>query len=342
MLALVTGGGGFLGSALTARLLRDGHDVRVFARGDYPALREAGAETVQGDLRDAEAIGAAAAGVDVLFHVAAKAGYFGDPAEYEATNVQGTRNVVSACRGQGVGRLVFTSTPSVVAHGGALEGVDESQPYPERHVADYPRTKAAAEALVMAADDPEVGLRTTSLRPRGIWGPGDTQLFPRLVQWTREGRLARLGKGDPLQDFAFVENVVDAHLLAAEKLAVAPDVVGGKAYFITDGAPIGCWTMVGKCLATAGLRGPEKVVPLGLARFLGALIETIWRVFRIDSEPRLNRYKVTALTEPCHFDISAARRDLGYEPAVGLADGLVKLRNWVEEGGLDAVLGGTR
>ncbi len=341
MRALVTGGGGFLGSALTRRLLSDGHDVRVFARGDYPALREAGAETLRGDLRDAEAIGAAAAGVDVVFHVAAKAGYYGSPEEYEAINVQGTRNVLSACRGQGVGRLVFTSTPSVVAHGGALAGVDESQPYPAKHVAEYPRTKAAAEVEVMAADDDARGLRTVSIRPRGIWGPGDTQLFPRLVQWTREGRLARLGRGDPLQDFAYVDNVVDAHLAAAEKLAEEPDVVGGKTYFISDGAPIGCWTMVGKCLATAGLRGPTKVVPLGLARFLGAFIETAWKLFRIDSEPRLNRYKVTALTEPCHFDISAARRDLGYEPRVSLSEGLLRLREWVEQGGLDAVLEGS-
>jgi 2-alkyl-3-oxoalkanoate reductase len=338
MQALVTGGGGFLGSALSARLLADGHSVRVFARGDYPKLREAGAETVRGDLRDAEAIGAAAAHVDVVFHVAAKAGYYGDPAEFEAINVQGTRNVLSACRGQGVKRLVFTSTPSVVAHGGPLEGGNESQPYPERHVAHYPRTKAAAEAMVMEADGGESGLRTVSIRPRGIWGPGDTQLFPRLVQWTREGRLARLGKGDPLQDFAYIDNVVEAHVLAAERLETAPEVVGGKTYFISDGAPVGCWTMVDKVLQAAGLAGPKKVVPLGLARFLGVVVETLWALFRVESEPRLNRYKVAALTQPCHFDISAARRDLGYEPTVGLEEGLVALRVWVQTGGLDEVL----
>ena len=340
MRALVTGGGGFLGSALTARLLARGDSAVVFARGDYPALRDAGAETVRGDLRDAHSVSAAVAGADVVFHVAAKAGYFGDPEEYQAINVQGTRNVVAACRELGVRRLILTSTPSVVAGGEALEGVDESQPYPARHVADYPRTKAIAEAEVLAADDPASGLRTVALRPRGIWGPGDTQLFPRLVQWTREGRLARLGAGDPLQDFAFVDNVVDAHLAAAEKLESAPDVVGGNAYFITDGAPIGCWTMVARCLETADLPAPSKTVPLGLAKFLGAANEALWNLLGIRSEPRLNRFKVAALTAPCHFDISAARRDLDYHPAVGLEEGLGRLRAWVHAGGLEAVLRG--
>ena len=340
MRALVTGGGGFLGSALTTRLVADGHSVRVFARGDYPTLREAGVETLRGDLRSAEAVGAAAAGMDVVFHVAAKAGYYGDAAEYDAINVVGTRNVISACRGQGVSRLVLTSTPSVVATGGGLEGATEAQPYPAKHVADYPRTKAAAEVEVLAANDVERGLSTVSLRPRGIWGPGDTQLFPRLVQWTREGRLARLGKGDPLQDFSFVDNVVDAHLLAAERLESAPEVVGGRAYFLSDGAPIGCWTMVDKVLRTAHLNGPTKTVPLAVARFLGAAMETWWAMFRLQSEPRLNRFKVAALTEPCWFDISAARADLGYEPRVGLDEGLRRLRGWVNDGGLDAVLSG--
>lgn len=338
MRALVTGGGGFLGAALTHRLLGEGHEVRVLARGDYPKLRDAGAETVRGDLRDPAAVSAACTGRDVVFHVAAKAGYYGDAAEYDAINVQGTEHVLAGCRGAGVGRLVYTSTPSVVADGGPVEGADESKPYPSRHVADYPRTKALAEAAVLAADG-DGGVRTVGIRPRGIWGPGDTQLFPRLVQWTREGRLARLGAGDPLQDFAYVENVVDAHLLAAERLATAADVVGGKTYFITDGAPVGCWTMVEKCLAQAQLPPPSRTVPLGVARFLGALIETIWSVFGIRSEPRLNRYKVAALTQPCHFDIGAARRELGYAPRVGLDEGLAALKSWVDDGGLDEVLG---
>jgi nucleoside-diphosphate-sugar epimerase len=337
MLVLVTGGAGFVGSALTARLLERGDTVRVFSRGDYPALRALGVETLRGDLQDAEAVGAAAEHVELVFHVAAKTGYFGDPAEYDAINIRGTQNVVSACRGQGVGRLVFTSSPSVIASGGALEGVDESHPYPTRFVADYARTKAAAEIAVLAADGEE-GLRTVAIRPRGVWGPGDTQLFPRLVQWTKEGRLKKIGSKDPLQDFAFISNVVDAHLLAADKLGTDPDTVGGKAYFISDGAPVGCWTMVSKCLATAGLSLPPRAVPLWLARCLGVTIETIWKLFRLKSEPRLNRYKVATLTQPCHFDISAARRDLGYEPTVALNEGMRELRAWVETGGLDAVL----
>ena len=322
--ALITGGGGFLGGALARDLKARGWEVRTLQRGAYPELEAAGIETRAGDLCDAEAVRAACAGVDVVFHVAARVGYHGPAREYEAVNVGGTQHVIDGCRAEGVGRLVFTSTPSVVHDRQGSDGVDESAPYPARFVADYPRTKAEAERRVLAAND--ASLRTVSLRPRGIWGPGDTQLFPRLVEWRRTGQLKRIGRGDPLQDFTYIDNCVHAHRLAAERLAEAPEVVGGKAYFITDGEPTGCWTMIERVLACAGLTGPERRVPTGAARVAAGLMEGIWRVGRLRSEPRLTRFKLDVLTQPCWFRIDAARADLGYEPQVTQAEGLERLR----------------
>ncbi len=174
MRALVTGGGGFLGSAIARKLVARGDAVRSLARGDYPSLRTLGIETIRGDVADPENVRRAAEGCDIIFHVAAKAGVWGPFADYYRANVEGTRNVISACRALGIHRLVYTSSPSVVFNGRDMEGVDESAPYPAHHEAPYAATKAEAERLVLAANVPD--LAVVALRPHLIWGPGDNHL----------------------------------------------------------------------------------------------------------------------------------------------------------------------
>ncbi len=133
MKALVTGGGGFLGGAIATRLRARGDEVRSFSRGKYADLESLGVEHIQGDLADSEAVSEAVRGSDVVFHVGAKAGVWGPYADYFATNVTGTENVITACRREGVRTLVYTSTPSVVFGAEDLEGVDESVPYASRY-----------------------------------------------------------------------------------------------------------------------------------------------------------------------------------------------------------------
>nr|WP_279384378.1 NAD-dependent epimerase/dehydratase family protein [Geotalea toluenoxydans] len=169
MKALVTGGGGFLGNAIVRLLMARGDDVRSFSRSEYPELAQLGVEQVQGDLADTERMTTAAAGCDVVFHVAAKAGIWGDHADYHRANVTGTENVLAACRKQAIKRLVYTGSPSVVFDGRDVEGSDESLPYLEHYEAHYPQTKALAEQLVLAANSPS--LATVSLRPHLIWAP---------------------------------------------------------------------------------------------------------------------------------------------------------------------------
>ncbi len=216
MRVLVTGGGGFLGGAVVRALLARGDDVVSVARGDYPHLRELGAVTVRGDLAEPSAALAAADGCDAVVHVAAKAGIWGTAAEFERSNVAATRSVLAACRTLGIRRLVHTSTPSVVHVGGDIVGGDETLPYATSFTCDYPRTKAVAERLVLAAADDE--LATVALRPHLVWGPGDTQLVPRILERARGGRLRFVDGGNAVQDTTYVDDAVAAHLCAVDRL----------------------------------------------------------------------------------------------------------------------------
>ena len=320
---LVTGGSGFLGLALCRALRAQGVAVRSLQRKRSAALEELGVSQHLAELHDAQAVSAAAAGVETIFHVAAKAGAWGPEADYQRANVLGTQAVLQACREHGVARLVYTSTPSVVHAGGDLAGVDESVPYPDHFQAAYPRTKAIAEREVLAANSPE--LATVALRPHLIWGPGDNHLLPRMIERARAGKLAFIGAGDNLIDVTYIDNAVAAHLAAWR--ALAPDAAcAGRAYFISDGAPIALKDMVNRLLATADIAPVHKHVPLALARLLAPLVEGAWRLLPLRGEPMLTRFLVEQFSTAHWYDISGARRDLGYVPMVSLEEGLARLR----------------
>ena len=321
--ALVTGGGGFLGQAIVRGLLRRGDSVRSFSRSEHAGLRALGVEQLSGDLADAVAIAAAVRGSDAVFHVAAKPGIWGDYADYHRVNVLGTGNVIAACRRHAVRRLVYTSSPSVVFDGRDMQGVDESVPYPVHYEAHYPRTKALAEQAVLAANDEQ--LATVSLRPHLIWGPGDNHLLPRLVARAKAGQLRRIGSRPNLIDTIHVENAVDAHLLAADRLAPGA-AIAGKVYFISQDEPVPMWDMVGGLLHAAGAPPVKPAVPVWLAMWLARGFEAAHRLANNPDEPRLTRFVVRELSTAHWFDISAARRDLGYSPRISIAEGLEQLR----------------
>ncbi|MEO1231188.1 MAG: NAD-dependent epimerase/dehydratase family protein [Myxococcota bacterium] len=326
MRALVTGGGGFIGRAL-ARALRDGGaQVRTFARGPYPGLVSEGFEHVQGDVARREDVERAVEGQDVVFHVAAKVGIAGTRSEFEAVNVQGTDHVIEACRKAGASRLVFTSTPSVVIGSEDIEGADESLPYPAEYQALYPETKAEAERRVLAAHGAE--LRTVSLRPHIVWGPEDTSLLPRILE--RAHRLRRIGPDGKKTDVSYIDDVVDAHLLAAEALRERPEVAGGRAYFISSGEPVEIWDFVDLLLDAAGRPPLKGRLPVGVALAAAGVVETAHRWMGATGEPMLSRWVVHELTHSHWFDISAARRDLGFEPKVNLQDGKRRLEAWLK------------
>lgn len=331
MNALVTGGGGFLGGSIVRRLRARGDAVRSLSRGRYPDLDALGVTQHQGDVADAAAVDDAAAGCDIVFHVAAKAGVGGRYSEYHRANVTGTENVLAACRRQGVRRLVYTSSPSVVFDGRDLEGVDESAPYPAHYDAPYPRTKALAEQRVLRANGPD--LATVSLRPHLIWGPADNHLIPRIISRARAGRLRRIGRASKLIDSTYIDNAADAHLLAADRLAPGSPVAG-KAYFLSQGEPVPLWDLVNRILAAAGLPPVTRSVPYAAAYAAGCVMEVAYALFCPRREPPMTRFLARELSTAHWFDLSAARHDLGYAPGVPLDEGLRRLAKSFEIGWL--------
>ncbi len=330
--ALVTGAGGFLGGAI-ARALRDrGDDVRGFSRGEHAELAAHGIEQHRGDVADPEAVADAARGVDIVFHTAAKVGAGGRHADFYATNVTGTANVIAACRECDVPGLVYTSTPSVVSGVVHLEGVDESVGYATHYEADYGRTKAEAERLVLSAASD--GLQTVALRPPLIWGPNDTSLLPRVIERGRNGALRRI-KGPPtLADITYMDDAVQAHLCAADRLLAGGEAahrISGRPYFVSSGEPVEIWDFLNGLLEAAGVSPVTKSVSPRTALMAAWVLEKIHALSGAKGDPRMSRWMVRQLTTARWFDISAARRDLGYDPKVSLQDGMRRLKAWFAE-----------
>ena len=323
MKALVTGGGGFIGRYIVEKLLAKSHDVTSLSRGAHPELEKLGVKTVRADVSDRENVMATVVGMDVVFHTAAKVGIGGRLEDFNRANVIGSRNVVEACVSNGVKRLIFTSSPSVVFGGGPSEGADETIPYPAGFNAYYPLTKATAERETLAASG-RGGLLTCAIRPHLVWGPRDTNLIPRLLERADAERLVMVGGGKNLVDMVYVENAADAHILAMERLSDGSPVAG-SAYFITQGEPVNLWDWINRILARLGRPPVKKRVSYPLAYATGAVMETAYRLFGIDAEPPMTRFLAQQLAMPHHFDIGKAKRELGYSPAVSADEGLERL-----------------
>ena len=322
---LVTGGGGFLGSAIIERLVARGDAVRSLSRGDYPKLATMGVDQIRGDIGDRQTVETACRGVELVFHVAAKPPPWGKYRDYYKTNVTGTQNVIDGCIRNNISRLVYTSTPSVVFDGTDMQGVDESVPYPARFNAFYPETKAMAEQLVRKAAGKD--LRTVVLRPHQIWGPGDPHFAPRLI--ARAKKLKRIGSGNNLIDATYIDNAADAHILAADALDKNPEI-SGNIYFITQANPIPAWDMIDAILAAAGLPPVKGAISYKTAWTIGALMELFYRIFHLPGEPPMTRFLADAVAKSHWFDISAAKKDLGYIPGVSTKEGLRRLEDWLK------------
>ena len=325
MKILVTGGGGFLGQVLCRGLRDRGHEVVSFNRGRYDALDRLGVAQVQGDLAERDAVLAAAAGCEAIFHNAAKAGAWGSYESYHLANVVGTQNVIDACRAHGIGRLVYTSTPSVThrkthpVEGGTADTV----PYGDHLKAPYAATKQVAEKLVIAAND--TALATVSLRPRLIWGVGDNQLLPRLVERAKAGRLRFVGDGNNRIDTTYVDNAAQAHFDAFEHLRPGA-ACAGRAYFVSNGEPRTVREIVNGLLDAAGAPLVDKTIPFGVAYAAGVVCEGLWHALPLKGEPPMTRFLAEQLSTTHWYDMAPARRDFGYVPAVSIHEGLTRLK----------------
>ncbi len=330
MRVLITGGGGFLGSHIAERLHQRGDRVAVLGRRTFAYSHLApDIERIQGDIQDRELLLEAAENVDAVFHTAAKAGIWGEYEDYYRINVEGTRHVVEACRENGVKKLIYTSTPSVVFGEDDLENVNESAPYPKDHLCHYACTKAMAEQMVKEANGVR-GLATVSLRPHLIWGIGDPHLVPRILDKSQRGRLVRVGEGKNRVDMVHVENAAHAHVLACDALE-AGGTLAGKCYFISDGTPVNLWEWVERLLLMMDRAPVERSISLPWARRIGALMEFFYGALRIETEPPMTRFVALQLATSHYFNISSARNDFGYEPVMSPDEGLDRLVEHLKE-----------
>lgn len=326
MQVLVTGGGGFLGLALCRALRERGHAVTSFSRSAHAALETMGVPQLRGDLADRTAVlRALDGGFDAVLHNAAKAGVWGRRADFHAANVLGTENVLAACRAHGIGKLVYTSTPSVTHRATRpAEGVGADEvPYGEPFKSHYAATKAIAERAVLAANDDR--LATVALRPRLIWGPNDTQILPRLVARARSGRVRLVGGGDNLVDTTYLDNAAQAHVDALEHLH-AGAACAGQAYFISNGEPWPLRDVLNALLRAADAPEVRKSISFPAAYAIGAVCEALWTLLPLRDDPPLTRFLAEQLSTPHWYSMAPATRDFGYRPRLTMAQGLARLR----------------
>lgn len=318
--AFVTGGSGFIGGRLVTRLVADGHAVRALARSERSAdaVAALGAEPVRGDLDDPASIREGAAGCETAFHLAAHLGDWGPLDEFVKGNVVGTRNALRGCAEAGVRRFVHCGTEAALMAGQPLIDVDETAPLRPDSKAPYSATKAQAEIAVRDAN--RNGFETVILRPRFVWGAGDTTLLPTMVEMVEKGRFAWVGGGHNLTDTTHVANVVEGLVLAAEKGRP------GEAYFVTDGAPVEFHEIVTEMLETQGVEPPGRNLPGWLPGPLAIASEAAWSLLPLPGPPPMSRFTSWILTQQCTIDISKARQELGYEPVVSREEGLAEMR----------------
>lgn len=329
MKVLVTGGGGFMGMALIKRLISEGHKITSYSRREYPLHWALGISSIQADIRDLGELEKACKGKDIVFHLAAKVGIWGNYDSYHSTNVSGTFNVIKACRKQGVGRIVFTSSSAVVFDGSDMEGIDESCPYPDNQGSHYASTKAMAERLIIEANSEK--LRTISLRPHLVWGPYDTHLIPGVLKRARSRKLRRIGDKEHFIDTTYIDNMVDALMLAADALEKKPEAAG-KILFITNGEPARVWDFVNSIIQIAGYPPVQKKIPEKIAFFAAGVSEWFHKFFNIKSEPFMTRYAIKEICTNHWFDISTAKEILGYNPKVSYAEGFKYLKDYLKIG----------
>ena len=324
---LVTGGGGFVGYAIVKSLVKQECEVFVAGRSKYPHVEKLGAVCMRGDISDSDFTMRSCKGIDTVFHTAAKAGIWGRWQDYRNTNITGTKNIVDACIARDVENLIYTSTPSVVFANKDIVGGDESLPYTDTYLCHYSKSKVIAERYVLANNNDK--LRTCAIRPHLIWGPGDPHLVPRLLAKGKKGELKIVGSGLNRVDISYIDNVVHAHLLAAESLQTNGNAAG-NAYFIGQESPVNLWKWINDLYGDLGIHQISKRVPFMAAYAAGFLLELIHRLQRNDNEPKMTRFLALQLARSHYFSHARASRDLGYKPIVSLPEGQNRLLHWLK------------
>ena len=325
--ALITGGGGFVGRAITHQLLAENVDCCVLGRNGYPDLEARGVTCIKGDISDRELVVEQVKDVDVVFHVAALAGIWGRQNQFYTINVNGTANIIEACLLNKIPALVHTSTPSVVFAGEDIERGDEKLDYPHHFLCHYAETKAIAEKQILQVDQNE--LKTCAIRPHLVWGPADPHLIPRLIDRGKKRKLKIVGDGQNMVDISYVDNVAIAHVLAAKNLLNTAES-SGNAYFIGQERPVKLWEWINDLFGQLNIPLVQQRVPLQVAYGVGQVLEIIHGIFLRSREPAMTRFVAQQLGKSHYFSHERATQDFGYHPRISIEEGMERLLHWLK------------
>jgi nucleoside-diphosphate-sugar epimerase len=320
---LITGAGGFLGYYIAKELVKNpNYEIISFSRNSYEKLQKLNIKERLGDLRNYDDVEKALTGVNWVIHTASLVGMWGKYEDFYQTNVLGTQNIIKASIKNNVSKIVYTSTPSVVFGSESLQGVDESTPYPNKYLSFYAQTKSIAEQLILKNNSNYIS--TVALRPHLIFGPGDQNLIPRVIEAQRKNKLKIIGDGENLVDVTYVENAALAHVLAAEQLN-SSSKIAGKAYFVGQG-PVKLWDFTNDILVRSGLPKVSKTISFKKAYLIGQIIELILKTFRIyNIHPPMTRFIALQLAKSHYYNHHNLEQDLAFKPRFTIKEGLDKL-----------------
>jgi nucleoside-diphosphate-sugar epimerase len=322
MKVLVTGANGFVGSTLCRKLVERGASVRGLVResSDLALLVGVAIERVMGDLDDQSSLLDATRDVEVVYHVAAAVSDWGELEYFRRVNVQGTENLLEAAIQNEVGRLVYVSSAAVHSFIDTQDMDEQSPQLPTPF--PYCQSKREAEALVLAYHS-RGEIAVTIVRPGDVYGPGDRVALLRLSKLLENGLMAYVGRGEKLAAFTYVENLADGLILAG-----TVDQAVGQIYIITDGAKLTWRAYFEKLTSALNVPRPRICIDPAPAYAAASVLEFVYRLFRIRRRPSITRYLVTHLSSDFHFGIDKARRELGYEPQVGIDEAIERTANW--------------
>ena len=331
MHVLITGAGGFIGTALSQRLREKSYTITSISRGFYPHLEEMGIQQIQFDLtsnpinlhqrlREVHLQNP----IQAVFHVASKVAMWGVWEDFYASNVLATENLVKVCKELQISKLVYTSTPSVVYNGASFEQGDETLSYTRSKESYYAYSKAIAEKYILTKNS--TTFKTLAIRPHLVFGKGDLNLIPAILKKAKENKLKIIGNGKNLVDVSYIDNVVDAHELALEALNNNKPI-GGDAFFIGQG-PVNLWDFINKVLSYNNIPKVESTVSYRFVFFLSYIFEFVFKLFRITKiDPPSTRFVVNQLSKDHYFSHQKAKELLGWEPKVDIDEGLRRLFN---------------
>lgn len=316
MHVFVTGASGFVGGAIARALAARGDRVSAMSRSARAdaVIAECGATPVRCALGRVPA--EALAGVEVVVHAAAFVGPWGTREQFFSVNVDGTAQLLEVARQSGAKRFVHIGTEAALFHGQDMVDVDETAPYAKDSPFLYSASKAEAEDRVLRANDPGRGFETVSVRPRLVWGPGDTSVLAEVLRMIDSGDFMWIDGGRARTSTTHIDNLVHGVLLAMEHGR------SGRAWFVTDDEVTTMREFLTAYVETQGVTPPDRSMPSSVLKPVAWLVEGVWRLFGIRRDPPITRFAASIMAADCTLDISRARRELGYEPQVSIEQGL--------------------